>query len=48
MSLKIYFGGSIAGGREDSAIYGKIVKTLQQYGQVLTEIVADENVDIKG
>lgn len=40
MSLKIYFAGSIRGGRDDAALYFKIVKHLQDnFGQVLTEHV---------
>lgn len=41
MSLKIYFAGSIRGGREDVQLYAKIVRLLQRYGTVLTEHVAD-------
>ncbi|XP_058506993.1 2'-deoxynucleoside 5'-phosphate N-hydrolase 1 isoform X2 [Solea solea] len=35
--MKVYFCGSIRGGREDVVIYQKIVKKLQSYGSVLTE-----------
>ncbi len=38
--LKIYFAGSIRGGRDDRQIYLQIVDFLSVYGQVLTEHVA--------
>ncbi|XP_038073755.1 uncharacterized protein LOC119741888 isoform X2 [Patiria miniata] len=54
MSRKIYFCGSIRGGRQDVGLYAKIIKTLSGYGTVLTEHVGDgeldknENLDDKG
>ena len=42
--MKIYFAGSIRGGREDVNLYAEIIKHLQKYGEVLTEHVADENL----
>ena len=39
--MSIYFAGSIRGGREDRLLYLAIVAELRQYGQVLTEHVAD-------
>lgn len=42
--MKIYFAGSIRGGREDVKLYGEIIKYLEKYGEVLTEHVADENL----
>lgn len=39
--MKIYFAGSIRGGREDVPLYLEIVKELKNYGEVLTEHVAD-------
>jgi hypothetical protein len=39
MSKKIYFAGSIAGGRQDEDLYGRIIAKLGEYGKVLTEIV---------
>ncbi|XP_037071987.1 2'-deoxynucleoside 5'-phosphate N-hydrolase 1-like [Pollicipes pollicipes] len=44
MSRKIYFCGSIRAGRQDVALYGRIVAALKQYGTVLTEFVADPAV----
>uniref|UniRef100_W5NJ82 2'-deoxynucleoside 5'-phosphate N-hydrolase 1 n=1 Tax=Lepisosteus oculatus TaxID=7918 RepID=W5NJ82_LEPOC len=40
MALNIYFCGSIRGGRQDVAVYQKIVQKLQKYGTVLTEHVS--------
>jgi hypothetical protein len=46
MSLKIYFAGSIRGGRNDAELYHKIVRHLQEnYGHVLTEHVG--SLDVK-
>lgn len=42
--MKIYFAGSIRGGREDVELYSQIIKHLQKYGEVLTEHVADPNL----
>ena len=38
--MKIYFAGSIRGGRDDVAIYMELVDELAKYGEVLTEHVA--------
>lgn len=35
--MKIYFAGSIRGGRDDVALYEKIITELQKYAEVLTE-----------
>ena len=37
----IYFCGSIRGGRQDQALYAKIIDTLKTYGTVFTEHVGD-------
>lgn len=42
MSSKIYFAGSIRGGRDDATLYHKIIETLKTYGQVFTEHVGDD------
>jgi nucleoside 2-deoxyribosyltransferase len=42
--MKIYFAGSIRGGREDAALYLKIIEYLKTYGEVLTEHVGDPNL----
>lgn len=39
--MKIYFAGSIRGGRDDAVLYHRIVTLLAQYGEVLTEHVGD-------
>ena len=46
--MKIYFSGSISGGREKVEDYIKIVNFLKEYGNVLTEHVADPNLSSKG
>ena len=43
-NLKIYFCGSIRGGRGDVDLYGRIVKQLGAHGKVLTPFVADKDV----
>ena len=48
MALRIYFAGSIRGGRGDAQLYMKIVKILQNYGTVLTEHVADPSLEAFG
>lgn len=40
MSCKIYFAGSICGGRDDAALYMRMVEELKTYGHVFTEHVA--------
>lgn len=35
--MKIYFAGSIRGGRGDREIYAEIITLLKKYGEVLTE-----------
>ena len=37
--MKIYFAGSIRGGREEEETYLKFIEHLATYGQVLTEHV---------
>ena len=39
--MKIYFAGAIRGGREDLSLYLEIIQQLRQYGEVLTEHIAD-------
>lgn len=41
---KIYFAGSIRGGREDAALYYQIIEYLKNYGEVLTEHIGDSNL----
>ncbi len=42
--MKIYFSGSIYGGRQKLETYKKLVNELQKYGEVLDAQVADDNV----
>jgi nucleoside 2-deoxyribosyltransferase len=42
--MKIYFAGSIRGGRDDKELYLHLIQHLAKYGQVLTEHVGDENL----
>jgi 2'-deoxynucleoside 5'-phosphate N-hydrolase len=46
--MKIYFSGSIRGGRDDKEIYLKIIGLLQEYGEVLTEHIGDKNLTDRG
>lgn len=47
-NLKIYFGGSIKGGRSKVEDYKKIVDYLKTIGTVLDEHVADPNLPSSG
>ena len=42
--MKIYFCGSIRGGRDLAATYARIIGMLQAYGTVLTEHVGSDEV----
>lgn len=46
--LKIYFAGSIRGGREDVSLYQQIIRELLKYGDVLTEHVGDDRLRAYG
>ncbi|XP_010752162.1 5-hydroxymethyl-dUMP N-hydrolase [Larimichthys crocea] len=46
--MKVYFCGSIRGGRDDVSLYRKIVNKLQTFGTVLTEHVSDEQLSDRG
>ena len=39
--MKIYFAGSIRGGRNDAPLYKQIIDYIASYGEVLTEHVGD-------
>ena len=43
--MKIYFAGSIRGGRDEEKVYLKIIDYLSSFGEVLTEHVGYENVE---
>lgn len=46
--MRIYFCGSIRGGRDDVNIYRRLVETLRSYGTVLTEHVSSSGLSDKG
>lgn len=46
--MKIYFAGSIRGGRDDASLYTKLIKHLKKYGEVLTEHVGDKKLSQLG
>ncbi|MBL7128587.1 MAG: nucleoside 2-deoxyribosyltransferase [Ignavibacteria bacterium] len=46
--MKIYFAGSIRGGRDDADLYSEIIKHLKQYGEVLTEHIGDKALEVLG
>lgn len=46
---KVYFAGSIRGGRQDAALYGEMISFLEDHGcQVLTEHVGLESLQAEG
>ena len=46
--MKIYFAGSIRGGRQDAACYAAMVAFLRGFGEVLTEHVGDTGLSEAG
>ena len=46
--MKIYFAGSIRGGREDAALYHQVIALLMEYGEVLTEHIGDIGLTTAG
>lgn len=46
--IKIYFAGSIRGGRDDKALYLSIIRHLQTKAIVLTEHIGDDNLSSSG
>lgn len=46
--MKIYFAGSIRGGRGDWKLYFEIINLLRGYGEVLTEHIGEENLSTLG
>lgn len=46
--MKIYFAGSIRGGREDAALYLQIINFLSTFGTVLTEHIGDPTLSELG
>ncbi|XP_076600003.1 5-hydroxymethyl-dUMP N-hydrolase isoform X2 [Chaetodon auriga] len=46
--MKVYFCGSIRGGRDDVHVYRRIVEKLRSYGTVLTEHVSSSQLSDRG
>ncbi|XP_044069497.1 2'-deoxynucleoside 5'-phosphate N-hydrolase 1 [Siniperca chuatsi] len=46
--MKVYFCGSIRGGRDDVQVYRRIVHKLRSYGTVLTEHVSSTELTDRG
>lgn len=46
--MNIYFAGSIRGGREDAALYARIIDFLKQFGNVFTEHIGDASLTDQG
>ncbi len=46
--MKIYFAGSIRGGREDKDLYLQIITLLGDYGTVLTEHIGNKELSHTG
>lgn len=46
--MKIYFAGSIRGGREDAALYLEIIEYMKTFGEVLTEHIGDQKLTSLG
>jgi nucleoside 2-deoxyribosyltransferase len=46
--MKIYFAGSIRGGREDQPLYFEIIEYLQKFGEVLTEHLGNKSLSSDG
>lgn len=46
--MKIYFAGSIRGGRDDKDLYLAMIKELRNYGEVLTEHIGDKDLGNQG
>lgn len=42
--MKIYFAGSISGGRADVGFYKELIEYLKGFGQVLTEFIGNESL----
>ena len=46
--MKIYFAGSIRGGREDRDLYAALIRALEEHGEILTEHVGAESLSAYG
>jgi len=47
-AMKIYFAGSIRGGRNDAPVYRSIIEYLSSFGEVLTEHVGNTFLSEEG
>lgn len=46
--MKIYFAGSIRGGRDDAQLYRRIIAMLKEYGEVLTVHIGSSGLTSEG
>lgn len=46
--MKIYFAGSIRGGREDAQTYFELIQFIRTLATVLTEHISDEQLSVRG
>lgn len=46
--MKIYFAGSIRGGRDDRELYEQLIQNIQTQATVLTEHIGDANITSDG
>lgn len=46
--MKIYFAGSIRGGRDDVDLYKQLIEYLSKYGEVLTEHIGSSKISSQG
>jgi len=46
--MKIYFAGSITGGRQDAMLYAEIITYLKEFGEVLTEHIGQHSLSDAG
>ena len=46
MNRKVYFAGSIRGGRNDAGLYHEIIACINETDRVLTEMVGDVNHNV--
>lgn len=46
--MKIYFAGSIRGGRDDAEVYRQLIEYLQRYAEVLTEHIGEDSLSDQG
>lgn len=45
---KIYFAGSIRGGRDYAAMYRALIESMNTFAEVLTEHISDRNLSVSG